>query len=87
VQEEIGNQDHELVISAQQLCQFLNAAEVKMRQKGSLSKDPIPLGVKKRKRLETPPEEIASGDEARYVKEEERAAKRIADDDPNYKNT
>jgi hypothetical protein len=33
------------------------------------------------------PEEIASGDEARYVEEEERAAKRIADDDPNYENT
>lgn len=30
--------------------------------------------------------EITSSDEARYVEQEERAAKRIADDDPNYKN-
>ncbi|KAL5406973.1 hypothetical protein PMIN04_011852 [Paraphaeosphaeria minitans] len=87
VQEEIGNQDQELVISAQQLCKFLNAAEVNVHQRESLSKDPIPHGVKKRKRSETPPEEIASGDEARYVEQEERAAKRIADDDPDYENT
>ncbi|KAF2787667.1 hypothetical protein K505DRAFT_316306 [Melanomma pulvis-pyrius CBS 109.77] len=86
VQEEIGTQDQELVIPAQQLCQFLTAAEVKVRQRGSLSKDPIPPGVKKRKRSETPPEEIASGDEARYVEEEKRAAKRIADDDLDYEN-
>jgi hypothetical protein len=51
---------------------------------GLSSKDPIPLGIQKRKRSGTPPEAIASGDGARYVKQEERAAKRIADDDPDY---
>jgi hypothetical protein len=28
-----------------------------------------------------------SGDEARYVKQEEKAAKRVADNDPDYENT
>jgi hypothetical protein len=59
VQEEMGNLDRELDISAQQLCEFLNAAEVKVRQKGSLSRDLLPVGVKKRKRSETPSEERA----------------------------
>jgi hypothetical protein len=80
----MGNLDRELDISAQQLCEFLNAAEVKVRQKGSLSRDLLPVGVKKRKRSETPPEEIASADEARYVEQEERAAKRIAEGDSDY---
>jgi hypothetical protein len=84
VQEEMENLDRDLNISAQQLCEFLNAAEVKVRQKGSLSKDLLPAGVKKRKRSETPPEEVASADEARYVEQEERAAKRIADGDSDY---
>jgi hypothetical protein len=39
--------------------------------------------VKKRKRSETPPEEIRSNDEARHVEQEERAAKR-ADHDMDY---
>ena len=80
------NLDRELIIPAQQLCEFLDAAEVKVRQKGSLSKDLLPLGLKKRKRSETPPEEIASGDEARYVEQEERAAKRIAEGDLDYED-
>jgi hypothetical protein len=41
----------------------------------------------KRKRSETPPEKITSDDEAKYVGLEERAAKRIADNDPDYDNT
>jgi hypothetical protein len=86
VQEEMGNLDRELDISAQQLCEFLNAAEVKVRQKGSLSRDLLPVGVKKRKRSETPSEEIASADEARYVEQEERATKRIAEGDSDYEN-
>jgi alkylated DNA nucleotide flippase Atl1 len=34
---------------------------------GSLGKHSIAPGLKKRKRSETPPEQIASGDEAKYV--------------------
>ncbi|KAF9733735.1 hypothetical protein PMIN01_08078 [Paraphaeosphaeria minitans] len=41
--------------------------------------------IKKRKRSETPPEEIRAGDEARYAKEEERAAKRV-DHDMDYQD-
>jgi hypothetical protein len=47
----------------------------------------IAPGLKKRKRSEIPPDQITSGDEARYVKQEERAARRMADDDPDYENT
>ncbi|ORX95175.1 hypothetical protein BCR34DRAFT_579473 [Clohesyomyces aquaticus] len=84
---EIRGQDQELVVSAQQLCQYLTAAESKVQQAGSLGKHSIAPGVKKRKRSETPPEEIASGDEARYIKQEERAAKRMADEDPDFEDT
>jgi len=30
---------------------------------------------------------MASNNKARYIKQEERAAKRIADNNPNYKDT
>lgn len=51
-----------------------------------LVKHSILPGVKKRKRSETPPERIASDNEARYIEQEERAAKRMADDDPDYED-
>lgn len=44
----------------------------------SLSEHSIGPGIRKRKRSETPPKEITSGDEAGYVEEEERAAKCMA---------
>jgi hypothetical protein len=74
-----------LVVSAEQLCRYLAAAETKMQriESGSLSKDSL-AGLKKRKRSETPPEKIASDDEAKYVEQEERADKRMEDDDPDY---
>jgi hypothetical protein len=76
-----------LIVSTQQLCEYLSAAETKELQLGSLSKHSIASGLKKRKRSETPPEQIASGDEARYVEQEQKADKRVEDDDPDYKNT
>ena len=63
------------------------AVETKVLQLGSLGKHSIAPGLKKRKRLETPPEQIASGDEARYVEQEQKADKGVEDDDPDYKNT
>ena len=42
--------------------------------------------VKKYNRLETLLKRIASNNKARYIKQEERAAKRIVDDNPNYKD-
>jgi hypothetical protein len=82
----MGNQDRELIVSTEKLCQFLAAAEVKIHQRGSLSKDSLAPGVKKRKRSETPPEEITSGDEAKYVAQEKKVAKRVAESDPDYKD-
>ena len=54
---------------------------------GSLGKHSIAPGIRKRKRSETPPEEIAPSDEAKYVDDEERAAKRLTYDDPDYEDT
>lgn len=78
---EIGDKDRELVVSTQQLFKYRDAAETMVEQLESLSEHSITPGLKKRKRSETPPDQIASGDEARYVRQE-RAAKRMADDDP-----
>jgi len=72
VQKELGDQNREIHISGQQLCQFLAAAESKVQRAGSLGIHLVAPGVKKRKRSATPPDEIASGDEARYVEQEER---------------
>jgi hypothetical protein len=58
-----------------------------MQKLGSLGKHSISPGLKKRKRSETPPDQIAPEDEARYIKQEERAAKRVAEDDPDYDDT
>lgn len=84
-QAEIGNQDKELIVSSQQLCQYLIAAETKIRLE-SLGKHSIAPGLKKRKRSETPPERMTSDDEGRFIEHEERVAKRLADDDPEYEN-
>ena len=73
-----------MVVSAEQLCQYLAIAEAKVPRLGSLSRHSIAPGLRKRKRSETPPEEIAPRDEARYAKQEERAARRMDDDDPDY---
>ena len=73
-------------MSAQELCQYLAAAEDKIQGQRVLVKHSILPGVKKRKRSETPPERIASDDEVRYVEQEERAAKRMADNDPDYED-
>lgn len=87
MQQETGDWDQELTISSEQLCDYLAAAEAKMRQAETLGQHSIAPGVKKRKRSETPPEEITAGDEARYKKREERAAKRSAQNDPDYEDT
>lgn len=74
-------------MSTQQLCRYLAAAEDKTQGKRTLVKHSILSGVKKRKRSETPPERMASDDEMKYVELEERAAKRMADNDLDYKGT
>src|SRR5689334_4961606 len=83
-QKELGESDRELLVSAEQLCNYLEAAENKAQHPRSLGKHSIAPMVKKRKRSETPPEEITSSDEARYTEQEEREAKRVADSDPDY---
>ena len=51
-----------------------------------LGEHAIAPGLKKRKRSETPPDQITSSDEAGYIKQEERAVKRMAEDDSDYKD-
>lgn len=82
-QKELGDEDTDIYISGTQLCQYLDAAD--RRVKRALIKQPLAKGVKKRTRSETPPEEIGSSDEARYAEQEERAAKR-ADHDMDYRD-
>lgn len=77
----MANDDAEICISGIQLCQYLAAAESKVRR--ALRKHSFANKVSKRKRSETPPEKIRAGDEARYAEQEERAAKR-ADYDVDY---
>ena len=58
----IGDQDQGVVVSAQQLCQYLAEAETMAAQELLVGK-PLAPGLTKRKRSETPPEEIDPGDE------------------------
>lgn len=83
----LDGEEQKITVSTQDLCQYLAAAEDKITRQNALIKHTVVPGVKKRKRLETPPEEITSSDEARYVKKEEREAKRIADEDLDFKIT
>ncbi|KAF2105498.1 hypothetical protein BDV96DRAFT_509271 [Lophiotrema nucula] len=83
---EIGDTDRELVITTQQLCEYLDAAETRVAGLKSLSKHSLAPGLKKRKRSETPEDQITSDDEARYAQQEERAAKRMAQEDSDYED-
>ena len=83
----VSEKGREIAISTQELCQYLAAAEEKGRGQRALIRHSILPGVKKRKRLATPPERLASDDEAKYVEQEEMVAKRIAEDDPDYEST
>lgn len=76
----------EILLSTHQLCQYLDAAEDKIPGQRILVKHSILPGVKKCKRSETPPEKLASDDEAKYA-DEARAAKRVEEDDHDYKHT
>ena len=87
MEDAIGGGDREILLSTQQLCQYLAAAEDKIRGQRALVKHSILPGVKKRKRSETPPERLASDDEAKYAEQELRAAKRMEKDDQDYEHT
>lgn len=85
MREELGSDNTEIQIAGKQLCQYLDLAESKARR--ALRKHSFARVVTKRKRSETPPEEMRSGDEAKYAEQEERAAKRVADDDVDYEES
>ena len=87
MEDAIGGGDREILLSTQQLCQYLAAAEDKIRGQRALVKHSILPGVKKRKRSETPPERLASDDEAKYAEQELKAIKRIEKDDQDYMHT
>jgi hypothetical protein len=58
-----------------------------MAQLDLLREHTLAANIKKRKRLETPPEELGLADEARYAQLEVRAAKRMAEGDSDYHDT
>jgi hypothetical protein len=80
----MSEEDTFIYIPASTLCEYLNAADSKEEQ--ALGKHVFVEEIKKRKRSETPPEEMRAGDDARYSEQEERAAKR-ADRDMDYLDT
>jgi hypothetical protein len=47
------------------------------KEEKALGKHVFAMEVKKRKRSETPPEEIRADDEVRFAEQEERTAKRV----------
>jgi hypothetical protein len=87
MEDAIGGGDREILLSTQQLCQYLAAAEDKIRGQRALVKHSILPGVKKRKRSETPPERLASDNEAKHAEQELRAAKRMEKVDQDYEHT
>jgi hypothetical protein len=78
----LGDEDVDICISGEQLCDYVTEAE-EVQQ--AMFEVPLPDGINKRKRSETPAEEIRSEDEAKYVEQERRAAKR-ADHDADYED-
>lgn len=85
--QDIGDDDHEIAISSRQLCRYLAEAEARAiaPPQEARSRHRIRPGLIKRKRSETPPEDILSGDEAGYLEQEDKAAKRAALDDADFK--
>ncbi|KAF2472781.1 uncharacterized protein BDR25DRAFT_333100 [Lindgomyces ingoldianus] len=81
--EQIGDEDIDICISGEQLCEYIAEAEDEVQQ--ATYEEPLPDGINKRKRSETPPEEIRSDDEVKYAEQERRAAKR-ADHDMDYED-
>ncbi|KAF2806326.1 uncharacterized protein BDZ99DRAFT_573887 [Mytilinidion resinicola] len=61
----------EIILSTQELCQYLAAAEDKIQGQRALVRHSILPGMKKREK---------------YAEQEERAAKRTTDDDPDYED-
>jgi hypothetical protein len=84
---EVGCEDRDLLVSTRQLCEYLDAAEAMVERSSSLGENKLSPGVKKRKRSGTPPEDMNSGNEARYVEHEERAAKWRGEMDPDCDDT
>ena len=69
----MGDDDAETYLSGVQLCQYLDVAEKKVRP--ALHKDHLTHNIQKRKQSEIPSDEVQSSDEAKYARQEERAAK------------
>jgi hypothetical protein len=60
---ELGEEDREFIIRPQQLYECLDAAESMVDRPEALGEQPMPPGLKKRKRLESPTDHITSSDE------------------------
>ncbi|MCJ1426648.1 hypothetical protein MMC29_004551 [Sticta canariensis] len=87
VERELGDQNRELVVSAQELCQYLTEAETQVirEQQESLNKVSLPGRNNKRKRTATPPDQLTPDDEERFAEQEQRAAGRMEKDDLDYR--
>jgi hypothetical protein len=87
VQEDLGDQNRQIHISGQQLCQFLAAAE-EIVQKAKIVKGRLlPPGIRKRRRSDTPPDKVTLSDQAKEEEHERKVARRIEAQDPDYKDS
>jgi hypothetical protein len=80
---EYANLRGEIFISCQQLSEFLSSSESKAAKKkqGTGRVDTSQAGVKKRRRTETPPDELDTEDEKYFESLELRASKRADEGD------
>ena len=81
------DENREIIVSAQQLCQFLTAAEDVTQNRKTFVEHSLRPGFRRRKRSETPPKKIASDNKKEYVQQEQKAFKRMEQDDPDYEAT
>lgn len=82
----IRGEGQDILLSTQELFQLLAAAGSRIRGQKKLVQHSILPRVEKRKRSETPPDQVTFDDEVKDIEHEKRAAKHVADNDPDYEN-
>ena len=80
------SEDREIRLTTQQLSQYPTSAEKKNLMPKLGYKKAFPSGARKHQRTVTPPETMASDDEGEYVEQEEKAARCMSADDPDYED-
>ena len=86
-QELLGGQDRDIIVTGQQLCQFLNEAETLHRLDPTTQYPGVdPTGVNFKRLSSSPPDTNASHDEARFADQQKTDADRATAADPDWEN-